>query len=183
MRTFIASTIVVSLLAFPSSALADNENNAHISSAPQRKEERAKRELFYQSLDPRTAPIRYWDSLAKCETGNDWQNDGQWAGGLGIYQRTWYEFGGNDYAKRPQDATRTQQIVIANRIALFGYIWKNRYRTWEDKQAGKGLVKYPVRYFGWGCAALHTGDPCGKKKDRSAGDYRPPRRWAKKNCT
>lgn len=181
MRKLLATSIIVSLLAFPSGAQADNDNSAR-TTASTRKQERAKVELYIQMLDPRTAPISYWHSLAKCETGGDWKDGGQWAGGLGVYQRTWYEFGGYDYAKRPQDATRIQQIVIANRIAVHGYKWKNRYRTWADKQAGRGMVKYPHRYFGWGCAALHTGNPCGKKKDGSQGDYHPPRRWSKKNC-
>lgn len=183
MRKLLATSLVLSLLAFPSSALADNENNAQTSSAPQRKEERAKLELFYQSLNPKTAPVRYWDTLAKCETGNNWRNQGQWAGGLGIYQRTWYEYGGYDFARRPQDATRVQQIVVANRIAMFGYKWKNRYRTWEDKVAKRGMVKPAHQYFGWGCAALYTGDPCGKKKDGSWGKYRATRKWFRKNCT
>lgn len=182
MRKALATSLVLFAIITPSRAWADNDNNAHSLTASKRKEERAKLELFYQQQNPRTAPNRYWDALAKCETGNNWQNQGQWAGGLGIYQRTWYEFGGYDYARRPQDATRLQQIVIANRIALHGYIWRNRYRTWSDKVAHRGLVKYPVRYFGWGCAALHVGDPCGRTKTGERGDYRPTRTWAKRNC-
>ena len=148
-----------------------------------KKPNRAQLELFYQMMNDKTPPIAYWDAVAQCETKGNWKNGGNWAGGLGIYQRTWYEFGGYDYAKRPQDATRTQQIVIANRIAVHGYQWKNRFLTWEDKVAKKGMYKYPVRYFGWGCAAQTVGNPCGKLKNNNLGKYRPPKAWRAKNCS
>lgn len=174
MRKLLAISTIITMLC-PAIARADNTQQTST-------ERKAQLELYVQMQDTRTAPVNYWDTLAQCETKGNWRNQGQWAGGLGIYQRTWYEFGGRDYAKRPQDASRTAQIVIANRIAVHGYVWKNRYRTWADKVAGRGMVKYPVRYYGWGCASEVTGSPCGRLKDGSKGSYRPPRKWREANC-
>jgi len=181
MRKLVAISIITSTLMLSPPAHADD--SATTTTYPPTKEQKAKLEYWYQSNDPRTPPSRYWDALAKCETGNNWQNKGQWSGGLGIYQRTWYEFGGYDYAKHPWQASYVQQLVIANRISLFGYKWKNRYRTWDDKVAGRGMVKYPVRYFGWGCARETTGNPCGRLPDGSKGYFRPSRAWVSRNCT
>ena len=57
-----------------------------------------------------------WDRMAQCETGGNWHNGGQWAGGLGIYVGTWRAAGGEEFAPRPDQATREQQIVVAERI-------------------------------------------------------------------
>ena len=81
----------------------------------------------------------YWDSVAQCETASDWRNGGQWAGGLGIYLATWRGFGGQEFAEKPQNATRDEQIIVANRIALHGY------------RNASGAVQQPVGFKGWGC--------------------------------
>jgi hypothetical protein len=195
MRKLIATSIVLSLLAFPSSALAEEESNARIITLQQRREERAKLELYKQMLDPSTAPLAYWEALARCETNSDWANTGKFAGGLGIMtagtfhskQRgTWERWGGEDYAASPDRATKVQQIVVANRIAKFGF------RTWKylDPKVArqKGVPakfwydKYGRGYFGWGCAAHIVGNPCGQKEDGTQGTYKPSKKWAKKNC-
>lgn len=81
----------------------------------------------------------YWDKVAQCETASNWKNGGQWGGGLGIYVPTWRGFGGEEFSQTPQEATRDEQIVIANRIALHGY------------QNASGAVQQPVGFNGWGC--------------------------------
>ena len=63
---------------------------------------------------------KMWDRLAQCETGGDWSNGGDYGGGLGIYVGTWRMYGGQEFAARPQYATKAQQIVVAERIALDG---------------------------------------------------------------
>ena len=62
-----------------------------------------------------------WDALAKCETGGNWHNGGDFGGGLGIYVGTWRAYGGRQFVARPQWASKDQQIVIAERIATDGY--------------------------------------------------------------
>jgi hypothetical protein len=61
-----------------------------------------------------------WDRLAQCETAGNWQNGGNYGGGLGIYIGTWRMYGGTEFAPRPQYATKQQQIVVAERIARDG---------------------------------------------------------------
>lgn len=86
-----------------------------------------------------TPADEYWDKVAQCETASNWQDGGEWAGGLGIYLPTWRGFGGEEFARTPQEATREEQIVVANRIALHGY------------QNASGAVQQPVGFNGWGC--------------------------------
>ena len=81
----------------------------------------------------------YWDEVAQCETASQWNDGGQWAGGLGIYLATWRGFGGAEFAPTPDKATRAEQIIVANRIALHGY----RNKSGQEQQ--------PVGFNGWGC--------------------------------
>lgn len=70
-----------------------------------------------------------WDQLAQCETGGNWAaNTGNgFGGGLQfMHQRsysTWRSFGGDDYAAHPWDATREQQIAVAEKV-LASSGWK-----------------------------------------------------------
>jgi hypothetical protein len=58
-----------------------------------------------------------WDRMAQCETGGNWEHSGPtWSGGLGIYRGTWREAGGTDFAPLPRDASREEQIIVAERI-------------------------------------------------------------------
>ena len=69
-----------------------------------------------------------WDQLAQCESGGNWAtNTGNgFGGGLQfMHQRsysTWLSFGGAEFAPHPWEASREQQIVIAERVlASSGY--------------------------------------------------------------
>lgn len=63
-----------------------------------------------------------WDQLAKCECGGNWAcNTGNgFGGGLQFMHQssysTWLSFGGGEFAPHPWEATREQQIVIAERV-------------------------------------------------------------------
>ena len=70
-----------------------------------------------------------WDQLAQCEAGGNWAtNTGNgYGGGLqfmhqGSYS-TWLSYGGGEFAPHPWEASREQQIVIAERV-LAGSGWK-----------------------------------------------------------
>ena len=65
-----------------------------------------------------------WDALAHCETGGNWATDSVpgFAGGLGFANGTWASNGGTDYASSAADATREQQIEVAQRV-LEGSGW------------------------------------------------------------
>jgi hypothetical protein len=59
-----------------------------------------------------------WDQVANCETGGSWsKNSGDgFYGGLHIAQEDWDTYGGLDYAPRPDQASRSQQIAVAEKI-------------------------------------------------------------------
>ncbi|GAA1909753.1 transglycosylase family protein [Streptantibioticus ferralitis] len=59
-----------------------------------------------------------WDHLANCEASGNWHiNSGNgYYGGLQISGHTWHAFGGGAYAARADQASRSQQIAIANRV-------------------------------------------------------------------
>ncbi|WP_141726147.1 transglycosylase family protein, partial [Actinacidiphila rubida] len=59
-----------------------------------------------------------WDRVAVCETGGLWSADtgNGFFGGLAISQDTWDQHGGDQYASRPDLASRAQQITVAEKI-------------------------------------------------------------------
>lgn len=64
------------------------------------------------------ASLRTWDRLAQCESGGDWHiNTGNgFYGGLQFTSSTWRGFGGRQYAPNAHQASRTEQIRIAERV-------------------------------------------------------------------
>lgn len=64
------------------------------------------------------APSMDWDALAKCESGNRWNiNTGNgFYGGLQFDRGTWLSNGGGQYAPYAHQATREQQIAVAERL-------------------------------------------------------------------
>lgn len=81
----------------------------------------------------------YWDRMARCETGGNWSMTGpSYSGGVGFYNKTWDAWGGREFADKAGNATREQQIIVANRVATQGW------------QGPKFFVE-PVGYSGWGC--------------------------------
>jgi len=64
------------------------------------------------------APDSDWDKLAQCEAGGNWGiNTGNgYHGGLQFSASTWNGFGGGEFAPTADQATREQQIVVAERV-------------------------------------------------------------------
>ena len=67
-------------------------------------------------------PDEYWDRMAYCETAGNWADypGYRWSGGLGIYTPGWLGYGGGEFAPSGGEATREEQIIVANRIAAVG---------------------------------------------------------------
>jgi hypothetical protein len=139
--TFIALFITLSLV----TEVASAQEESIIKIDP------AVAELKTQMRNRKTPSLAYWDKVAKCETGGNWKDGGNWSGGLGIAQSTWAGYGGRNFASKPSKATRIEQIVIANRIAIFGFQTKRQYRTLQDKLENNPFFRPPVGFFGWGC--------------------------------
>lgn len=59
-----------------------------------------------------------WDRVADCESGGKWSadTDNGYFGGLQLPLRLWLEFGGAEFADRPDLASRSQQIAVAERV-------------------------------------------------------------------
>lgn len=65
-----------------------------------------------------------WDRLAQCESTGNWAiNTGNgFYGGIQFDQNTWDRWGGQEYASRPDLATREEQIAIAEKtLAVQGW--------------------------------------------------------------
>ena len=77
-----------------------------------------------------------WDRLAWCESRGNWAaNTGNgYHGGLQFLLSTWLSWGGDQFAYYPHDATREQQIIVAERL-----------------YAARGWAPWPgcTRSFGW----------------------------------
>ena len=80
-----------------------------------------------------------WDAVAQGESGGNWHiNTGNgYFGGLQFDLPTWREFGGPQFAPRPDLASRDQQITVAERVPVSQRAnrWPNTYRL----GAGKGM--------------------------------------------
>lgn len=87
-----------------------------------------------------TPPPDRWDRLAQCETGGVWSaNTGNgYGGGLqfahGPGWSTWRAFGGTEFTADPWDASREQQIVVAERVLA-----RSGWQAWPGC----------ARKFGW----------------------------------
>ena len=77
-----------------------------------------------------------WDDLARCESGGNWAiNTGNgYYGGLQFSLGTWQQYGGADYAAYPHEATRDEQILVAERLRA-----ARGYAPWPACRAKLGL--------------------------------------------
>lgn len=63
-----------------------------------------------------------WDDVAWCESGGNWSHGpvtnsaGTFSGGLMIGHRWWNVHNGQEFAAYPYQATKTEQIIVAERI-------------------------------------------------------------------
>ncbi|MGV9451800.1 LysM peptidoglycan-binding domain-containing protein [Streptomyces sp. NPDC003635] len=59
-----------------------------------------------------------WDRVAECESGGSWSEDSGngYYGGLQVTQENWERYGGTTYADSADQASRSQQIAVAERI-------------------------------------------------------------------
>lgn len=87
------------------------------------------------------APDSDWDRLAQCEAGGNWQiNTGNgYHGGLQFSPSTWRAYGGGQFAPFAFQATREQQIAIAEKV-LAGQGWG----AWPSCSARLGLGSAPT---------------------------------------
>ena len=63
-------------------------------------------------------PLGVWDRVADCESGGDWSiNTGNgYSGGVQFSHSTWRAYGGEEFAPLAYQASREQQIIVAERV-------------------------------------------------------------------
>ncbi|WP_295629324.1 resuscitation-promoting factor [uncultured Corynebacterium sp.] len=78
-----------------------------------------------------------WDSLAACESGGDWHIDtgNGYSGGLQFHPQTWTAHGGGQYAPTAGQATREQQIAVAEKVRA-----SQGWGAWPACSASLGLL-------------------------------------------
>ncbi|MCX4575462.1 LysM peptidoglycan-binding domain-containing protein [Streptomyces sp. NBC_01571] len=59
-----------------------------------------------------------WDRVAECESGGQWSadNGNGYYGGLQLTQENWQRYGGRMYAPSADEASRSQQIAVAEKV-------------------------------------------------------------------
>jgi hypothetical protein len=82
-------------------------------------------------------PDAYYDQLAQCETGGNWQHSTKsYTGGLGINRQTFRTWSNYNSAK---GLTPAQQVKVADAIAFKSHVERSGRKVWR------------VGPWGWGC--------------------------------
>ena len=82
-------------------------------------------------------PDAYYDQLALCESGGNWQHSTKsYTGGLGINRQTWRTWSDSPSAK---GKTPAQQVKVADAIAFKSHVERSGRKIWR------------VGPWGWGC--------------------------------
>lgn len=71
-----------------------------------------------QADAPAPSNAGVWDRLAACESGGDWSYNGSsgYDGGLQFHPDTWTAHGGGEFAPSAHQASRAEQIAVAERV-------------------------------------------------------------------
>lgn len=87
------------------------------------------------------APDSDWDRLAQCEAGGNWAiNTGNgYQGGLQFSPSTWTAHGGGQFAATANQATREQQIIVAERVLA-----SQGWGAWPSCSSRLGLTSGPT---------------------------------------
>jgi len=82
-------------------------------------------------------PDAYYNQLAQCETGGNWQHSTKsYTGGLGINRQTFRTWSNYNSAK---GLTPAQQVKVADAIAFKSHVERSGRKVWR------------VGPWGWGC--------------------------------
>jgi hypothetical protein len=164
--TFIVSAVMSATALIPTTAYAKTteSTNQFSTNTTVQPAEAMHPELAQQLRSRKGGSIKFWEAVSWCETNHDWDDHGHFAGGLGMAKSVWVNYGGRQFASTPQKATKHEQIIIANRVAFFGFQTKNIYRTLQDRQNNKPYFRPAVGWksmtkWGKGCVNWKTRKP------------------------
>lgn len=120
------------------------------------------------------ASVGTWDKVARCESTDDWSIDtgNGYYGGLQFSAGTWAEFGGRQYAPQANQATKAQQIAIAEKVlATQGPgAWPSCGKL-AGLQRGGPAPEAPAKGAGTSTAAKGAEAPAAPKKAKGANGY------------
>ncbi|MBU3869012.1 transglycosylase family protein [Streptomyces sp. 4503] len=102
-----------------------------------------------------------WDQVAECESGGMWSaNEGNgFYGGLQLTLDMWKDYGGTQYAPRPDLASRSQQISVAQSI-----LGDRGPDAWPSCALGAGLTD------GSGAPDVNPGDTATRDQGTGRGE-------------
>ncbi|WP_431992837.1 transglycosylase family protein [Streptomyces albogriseolus] len=108
-----------------------------------------------------------WDAVAQCESGGNWSiNTGNgYYGGLQFSASTWAAYGGTQYAATADQATKAQQIEIAEKVL-----------------AGQGKGAWPVCGTGLSSAAYNGSSAEGSSQESGSTESRESEQKASRSA-
>lgn len=91
------------------------------------------------NMEDNVHSVETWDKLALVSSNADWtMNRGGVHGGLAISEKTWKDYGGEAYANLPHEASKEEQIEIAEKIQA-----AQGWSAWQSASLA-GLFDTPV---------------------------------------
>jgi len=98
-------------------------------------------------------PDAYYQGLARCETGGNWNHSTRsYTGGLGIYRGTFKRWSNHSSAK---GMTPRQQVKVADAIAFRGHTDPDGTHVWRVGPWGWGCLKNSPRLQAFICRSGH----------------------------
>ncbi|MGW3359860.1 transglycosylase family protein [Streptomyces bungoensis] len=146
--------------------------------------------------DASAATASQWDAVAQCESGGNWSiNTGNgYYGGLQFSASTWAAYGGTAYAAQANQASKAQQIAVAEKVlaaqgkgawpvcgtGLSGTPYNgtaaapstNTTTRSSDQQAASRSAKRPSVSSGKTSGSKTVTTPTGKKVKKGDGEYK-----------
>ena len=99
-------------------------------------------------------PDAYYDQMARCETGGDWNHSTKsYTGGLGINRRTFQRWSNHTSAK---GMTPREQVRVADAIAFRGHTEPDGEFVWRVGPWGWGCLKGQKHLQAFICKSRHT---------------------------
>jgi LysM repeat protein len=128
--------------------------------------------LAVEASPASAAPDVNWDAVARCESGGNWRiNTGNgYYGGLQFSRSTWRAHGGGKYGSTANQASKSEQIAVAERV-----LRNQGIRAWPTC-GRRGLTKArtstkvsPYRLASYNTALKTTGTYVVKRGDTLSG--------------
>lgn len=117
------------------------------------------------------APDSDWDRLAQCESGGNWHiNTGNgYYGGLQFSAQTWNGFGGNEFAPLAHQASREEQIFVAERVLA-----SQGWGAWPSCSQKLGLTSGPSQRTAPGAKADASAPVSSDEATAALGNAKTP---------